>query len=372
MILKRFLIIAILTALALITLPRLFKRQPALALVNAPMVELRAPVEAVVSKRGAEPSGFYEELPQEVVQLRSRQADQLAALQAQEVMLTERLQQFVGNERQRLKLELAAREGDQRRAELNLAADTQEFKRQESLTAQGFISPAKLDNVTLVFENAKVERAIAQLNTDRAKMNLQALTQNGFLSERAGGLDVSYTQQRLDEVRLRIHELKAWASSVYGADMTTLGHAGIRTPGQGLLMGLQVAEGAFLAPGDLIAHYVLCKQAFIDLRVPVIDLPDYQVGSPLSFRVNGEWRFYTGKITQVQPRHVSGAPLALAIAPNERELESMARVRVQPESEFTQRIERGSNCMMGQTVHAQLPTAPGWVPRWTSFLADVF
>lgn len=336
------------------------------------MVEIRSPVEAVVFGRGVEPPGFYEEQPREILRLRSRSADQLAALQAQEAMLAERLQRFVADERQRLQLELQAREGDQMRAELNLAADTQELQRQQALTAQGFISPAKLENVLLGHENAKVQRTIAEVNTRRAKMNLQSLAQNGFLSERAGGLDVSYTQQKLDEVRLRIKELTGWAASLQGGESTASQLASVATPGQGLLMGIQVAEGAFLGPGDLIAHYVLCKQSFIDMRVPLMDLADYRVGSTISFRVSGEWRFFTGKISHVQPRHVSGVKRGLAIAPNERELETLAHVRVQPEPEFAQRIEREPNCMMGQTLHAQLPASPDRVPRWTTFPADVF
>ena len=148
--------------------------------------------------------------------------------------------------------------------------------------------------------------------------------------------------------------------------------AGVRTPGQGLLMGPFVTEGAFLAPGDLIAHYVLCSQSFVDLSVPVSDLKDYRVGEPIAFRVAGEWNFYGGKISRIYPVHGSSPKQSLALTSDSRDLEGSARIWVKPDAAFAARIKRESNCMTGQKVHAQLPRGSEWVMRSASFLADVF
>ena len=374
--LRKSLIVALFFALGLLLIPRLFNRYPAQAMVNAPMVELRSPVEAVVLKLNNSATGLFEDSPQTIVTLKTRLADQLLALREQERMLTKRAGSFVSDEKQRLQLELVARQGDLRRADLDLASDSRELTRQQDLTERGFISPAQLDIVKLRSESTQVARDIATANASRAKNNLTALTQNGFMGERAGGSDVSATQQKLDEVRLRISELEFWSSSLQPAGKASQAGeaplAGVRTPGQGLLMGPFVTEGAFLAPGDLIAHYVMCSQSFVDLSVPISDLKDYRVGEPIAFRVAGEWNFYGGKISRIYPVHGSSPKQSLAVKSDGRDLDNNARIWVKPDAAFAARIKRESNCMTGQKVHAQLPSGSEWMMRSASFLADVF
>ncbi|MEY3872619.1 MAG: hypothetical protein RLZZ296_1614, partial [Pseudomonadota bacterium] len=181
--LRKSLIVALFIALSLILVPRLFNRFPAHAMVNAPMVELRSPVEAVVQKIDSSATGLFEESPQTIVTLKTRLADQLLALRGQEQMLQKRAGSFVDDEKQRLQLELVARQGDLRRADLDMASDSRELTRQQDLTERGFISPAQLDIVKLRSESTKVARDIATANASRAKNNLTALTQNGFVGE---------------------------------------------------------------------------------------------------------------------------------------------------------------------------------------------
>lgn len=367
---RRFLLFALVLALGLIVVPRLFHRFPVQALVNAPAVELRSPVESLVLKAVASDGRFLEQ-PQEVVLLQPRLNDQLRALRAQESQLSRRLASFVAEERKRLLQEVAAREGELQRAELDLAQEARELQRQQHLVAAGFISAAQADTAGLRQQSAQVQREIAQAHVRRARNNLDALVSQGFMGERAGGVDVSYTQQKLDEVRLRIAELQAWSQRLGGIDGDPA-QASIRTPGPGLLMGAYVTEGAFVAPGDLLGHYVLCDKAFVDLAVPVSDLQDYRLSGALSFRVAGEWQFYQGQILQVFALAQSAPQRALAVQPHAAELAGMARVWVRPDAPFLERMRRESNCMMGQKLHAQLPSRSRWLPAWTSFLADVF
>ena len=368
---RRALLIALLAALALILVPRMFKHYPVQALVKAPAVELRSPVEAVVLKTQAS-TGRFETDPAEFAQLRPRLADQLQALREQEAVLLRRLASFGEEEKKRLQQELLAREGELKRAELDLANNGRELQRQLSLVSAGFISPTQLDTFNLRHESAQAQRDIAVANTQRARNNLNGLVQKGFMGERAGGVDVSYTQQKIDELRLRIAELQAWATRVGANAAAGDAVATLRTPGDGLLMGPFVTEGAVLATGDLIAHYVQCQRAFVDLAVPVMDLKDYRQGGTVSFRVAGEWNFYQGQVAQIFPLYQTAQKIALAVQPGLGELSQMARVWVQPDAPFLERMRRESNCMMGQKVHAQLPNRGGWVPPWASFLADVF
>jgi multidrug resistance efflux pump len=371
--LRKLLVLALLLALGLILVPRLFKRYPAQAVVNAPVMEMRSPVEAIVLEVTAMASGQFETAPRNVVTLKTRIADELAALREQERMLSTRATNFVQDEKKRLQIELLVREGELKRVALELASEERELGRQTRLLDQGFISTAQLDATRIRSESALVQREIAKANIARAQANLSAMTKNGFLGERAGGADVSYTQQKLDEIRLRISQLAFWTGSMKA------GHAGaplpqpaIQTPGMGMLLGPFVTAGAFLAPGDLIAHYVMCGQSFVDLRVPVTDLKDYQIGESVSFRVAGEWDFYKGQISQIHPVYLTHQKNALAVKSDEVDLTGIARVWVRPEVAFAKRINREPNCMMGQQVHAQLPHGANWFRRSTSFLADVF
>ncbi len=373
--LRKYLAVTLLVALALVVVPRLFKRYPSEALVNAPIVDIRSPLESTITKIEAVSTGKFEEGPRDLVTLKTRLADQLQALQTQERMLAIRADSFVQDEKSRLQLELAARQGELARAELDAVAGERDVARQVALMDKGFISAAQLKDVKLRQARLLVQRDIATANVTHAQGNLKALVKSGFMGERAGGADVSYTQQKLDEVRLRIDELAAWTAgptavnAAPGAGSTA---AVIRTPGQGLLIGPVVTEGAFLASGDLIANYVLCNQAFIDLSVAVSDLKDYRIGQPVNFRVAGEWSFYEGTITQVHPLQVSGPKAAMAVKSDGAERIGLARVWVQPSAGFAQRIRSEPNCMMGQKVHAQLPSGASWIKRSTSFLADVF
>jgi multidrug resistance efflux pump len=371
--LRKSLIVALFLVLGLLLIPRLFNRFSGQAMVNAPMVELRAPVEAVALKINHSATGLFEETPQTIVTLKTRLADQLLALREQERMLQKRAASFIGDEKQRLQLELVARQGDLRRADLDMTSESRELSRQQDLSARGFISVAQVDTARLRSESTKVAREIATANASRAQNNLAALMLNGFVGERSGSNDVSATQQKLDEVRLRISELEFWSSSLQPVGESGASPlAGVRTPGQGLLMGPFVTEGAFLAPGDLIAHYVLCTQSFVDLSVPLNDLKDYRVGEPITFRVAGEWNFYSGKISRIYPVYGSSPKLALAVKSDSRDLEGNARVWVQPDAAFLARIKRESNCMTGQKLHAQLARGSEWMMRSASFLADVF
>ena len=103
-----------------------------------------------------------------------------------------------------------------------------------------------------------------------------------------------------------------------------------------------------------------------------MDLKDYRQGGTLSFRVAGEWQFYQGQVTQIFPLYQTAQKMALAVQADHPDLQQMARVWIQPDTVFLERMRRESNCMMGQKVHAQLPSRNGWLPGWTSFLADVF
>jgi len=371
--LRKFLVVALLLALALVLVPRLFKRYPAQAMVNAPIVDLRSPVEAIVQDVPARATGQFELAPRLVVTLKTRLADELTALREQELMLKTRAANFVRDEKNRLQIELLIRQGDLKRADLELTSDERELGRQTSLLQRGFISAAQLDATQIRHETKQVQRDIAQANIARAQANLSALAQNGFLGDRAGVSDVSYTQQKLDEIRLRISQLEFWTRSMQASDdRSSPDPAAVHSPGMGMLLGPFVTAGAFLAPGDLIAHYVMCQQSFVDLRVPVTDLKDYQIGESVSFRVAGEWDFYTGHISQIHPVYLAHQKTSLAVKSDDLDTAGVARVWVKPEPAFAQRINREPNCMMGQKVHAQLPHGANWFRRSTSFLADVF
>jgi multidrug resistance efflux pump len=369
--LRKLLVLALLLTLALILVPRLFKRYPAQALVNAPIVALRSPAEAIVLEVAALPTGQFETAPRTIVTLKTRLEDDLAALRDQERMLHKRATNFVQDEKKRLQIELLIRQGDLQGVELELASEERELGRQASLLERGFISAAQLDTTQIRRQSKQVQRDIAHANIARAQANLNALAQNGTLGERAGGADVSNTQQKLDEIRLRISQLEFWSGSMKGTRAAPE-RAGVQTPGMGLLLGPFVTAGAFLAPGDLIAHYVMCEQSFVDLRVPVTDLKDYQIGESVSFRVAGEWDFYKGQISQIHPVYLSHQKTALAVKSDEIDMTGIARVWLRPEAAFAKRINREPNCMMGQQVHAQLPHGANWWRRSTSFLADVF
>jgi hypothetical protein len=371
--LRKLLVLALLLALGLLLVPRLFKRYPAQAVVNAPIMDMRSPVEAIVLEVTAFANGQFEDAPRNVVTLKTRLADDLAALREQERLLSTRAGNFVQDEKKRLQIELLVREGELKRVALELASEERELGRQTSLLERGFISAAQLEATRNRNDSTQVQRDIAKANIARAQANLSAMTKNGFLGERAGGADVSYTQQKLDEIRLRISQLEFWTGSMKaGHASEPLPHASIQTPGMGMLLGPFVTAGAFLAPGDLIAHYVMCGQSFVDLRVPVTDLKDYQIGESVSFRVAGEWDFYKGQISQIHPVYLTHQKNTLAVKSDDIDLAGIARVWVRPEAAFSQRIHREPNCMMGQKVHAQLPHGANWFRRSTSFLADVF
>lgn len=369
---RRYVAIALVLVLGFLYFPQLFNSYVSQGQLNAPVIELRSPLEAVVVEPVALPTGRFEVQAQPLLQLRARVAEELTALASQEHLLLKRLDQFIAHERDRLRLELQAREAELRRADVDRAAAVRDLERQTMLVDSGFISAGQVDAVRHRHDAAQVNQDIANAHLARARANLHSLETGGFLAERSGGTDVSYTQQKLDDVRLRIAQMRAVGNHEQPRAGAVASLVSIHTPGAGLLMGPSVSPGAFVAAGDTLAHYVLCTQSFIDLLVPVMELSNYRVGESVEFRVSGEWTFYRAQVAQVFPMHTVTDRLKLAVQNNmARDVAATGRVWLSPEPAFEQRITQSANCMIGQKVHARLPRQQGWLSRWGSFLADV-
>jgi multidrug resistance efflux pump len=123
----------------------------------------------------------------------------------------------------------------------------------------------------------KVDRMNADV--ERARIELASAQKGVVVGD--GFADVPYSQQRIDEVVLRLSNMKAELEALelnerefrerFAAEskrLTTLQNASVSGPAAGLISSLRVADGARVSSGDLLAEFVDCSRSYVEATVP--------------------------------------------------------------------------------------------------------
>lgn len=200
---------------------------------------------------------------------------------------------------------------------------------------------------------------------------------DGVSIEQNGGADVTYSEQRADEVRVRLADLDRSIAGLTAEDAENTARLASETsmaerqrlavmavPSDGMIWRLGAAPGERVAAGDLIAQIVDCGSAVLVVAVPQEDVPDIDSASPVSFRLAGEQQDRSGHVLSITGDTAVRADAGLAAipAPVTRPVASVL-VSVPPSA------DREGACLVGRTARVRLPARRG---RWLSWLLPRF
>ena len=291
----------------------------------------------------------------------ARQVAAIAAeehtLSAQRTLLLNRVQAHTDALRDRM-------DRDVIEAERALAAKQAGFRLASSDLARGhqlydaaLISRAALEKLdsaaTVAAEEAKAqEAALAAVRSERDAVN------HGTMIELGNNNDVAYSDQRIDEINLRLADLErerlsmeatrdAAEGSYAEASMhnQAMGSAALTAPASGVLWKWFAADGEHMGAGEKVAELVNCKSAFLLAALPQDRVPAVTIGAQARYRLSGESTdriAYVSSINAELPT-LEGNKLAAEPLKVDDRPEVLIRLDVDPKD-----IAKG--CLVGRTA----------------------
>jgi multidrug resistance efflux pump len=242
--------------------------------------------------------------------------------------------------------------------------------RRSELALRGFASDADLDKAKADFGSASGQAEAQRGHIASLEAQLTAV-QNGIVTEQ-GSTDVAYSEQRGDEIDIRLQELlrqslfieadvKETAARLGSeeARIRKLQMATAAAPTAGMIWKVSASPGERVSTGDTIAQIVNCDAAFIIANVPQNRVPDIEVGSGGDFLVSGETAKRSGHVISVTSDETDGDKNLAAIPFEEKGATATVRIR----------IDDDKGCLVGRRARIVLPSnGPGLITRLKNFL----
>jgi multidrug resistance efflux pump len=318
--------------------------------VNAQLTSIRSPIEGRVAlSRDAQPGGSIEKGATLFTVVADRPDERnLAELKSGLVGLTEATRLVDGRiaSLQALQADLLLRVSSHRDATVNrlkamvsevsavtegaLAKVTQtadERRRAEELLKRGFISKAKVDEITA--EEALANAEVRRLRASTLKLMTELGSAQKGIIIGDGYSDSPYSQQRVDELRMRLWELVSERAAVANNErqlknrivaeerrLNQLTQDTVSTSTSGVLWNIRVGEGAWVSRGDTLADFADCSQSFVEATLPERGLASVRPGDPVIVRLFGSATDVSGVIRSVRGSgaNVAGSHRAASLA----------------------------------------------------------
>ncbi|WGR94615.1 HlyD family secretion protein [Bradyrhizobium sp. ISRA443] len=174
--------------------------------------------------------------------------------------------------------------------------------RQRREFARGFALKDTVTAAEQAANAARFDREAADKKLDSLNVEVAAAKNGTYLTD--GYNNSSYSQQRADQVALRITELKAESQQQEsliaslngdnrslrptdaGADSAV--EADLASPVSGLLWSISAESGQFVRAGDELARVIDCKQLFASIAVSQRGYGAIREGEPASFHSEGQ------------------------------------------------------------------------------------
>ncbi len=351
------------------------------AVVTAHVVSLRAPIEGIVQTRigavgapvatGLLLAEIINPLADEraVTQLRltiSRLNADLAAMrqqhdQMQAILadLTERAERHRAAKMQQLAFESGRAARDRSAKADALQQLIRDMNRKIAL--QGTVSESDIEQATTAVRVAADQLASLEQQAAAAQ-SAEEFAAQGVLVEANSSNDVAYSEQRADEVRLRLVEIDRGIATTDAEMFEARGRLRVETeryerlhaatltvPSAGMIWRLGAAPGERVAPGDVLAQTVDCGAAYLAVDVPQDRVTDIDLKAPAIFRLAGEVTDRTGQITAIAGASAVSGDGATAATPAIANHPVATVIIVVPPSAN----ELGA-CLVGRTARVQL------------------
>jgi multidrug resistance efflux pump len=215
-----------------------------------------------------------------------------------------------------------------------------ELERSRNLHEVGAVTDADFERRRSESEIAKCEQAASEAEVAELQAELDAAGK-GILAEPGASGDVPYSQQRIDEIRLRLADLHATRANLASradqtaADVTRqVKHAelmrssAIIAPVSGTVWRLESTNGEHIATGDTLTEIVDASHPFLLISIPQDRVPDIQLGAQVNFKLSGETQQRTGTVVSIAGLTGDDENRRFAAIPLPKSTKKMAAVRV--------------------------------------------
>ncbi len=398
---KRAMGLGILLIAAIVLVPALASFQSVNAIVNTHYVTIKSPIEGAMvgfSKMPGQPIEQGEQLVR-VINARFKESavNEMEVNQKTRAERSLGLQQHLKNLQQlqkelqtrvavhrtheflRLKEQLAQAESE-KKAQESLIREQQLITQRNALLAkENFISSTQNEATQYALEVAQSRLDIFQARIRLLETEKQAVQRFFYLG--AGRNDVPYTQQRLDDLRLKITEVTARlreneqrSSDIQlqidkeQDNMTVSREVLLNAPNKGVLWRKFGSNGTEVVIGTDLAHVITCDHLFLDVAVPESWLESFQIGNPAQYRLIGSPKWLTGHIHAATGSGNSLQDTTL-VAQLQREKKD-ARIFVNINASDLEKPQ-ANLCFAGRKVDVKVPREwrPSvWLSRTSSFL----
>lgn len=291
--------------------------------VNAPLVSVRAPVDGRVSIGAIQPGTEVEPNAAlfTIAYSRNYQVRELTTLR---VELEKRVVAYHAAAVKRLEGMLGEANASLAGAKARLKLAEGTFARAEPLQKMGGVSSAQLEEAEYGVARAEAEVAGVAATVSKLEAELAAARQGISLGD--GNMDVPYSQQRIDEITLRLAEIEtalpqstspvmvADASGTTVKQVDPQGQAVVRSSSMGMVWGVYVADGAWVARDENLAQIADCGQPFIEATLPERNFDNVVAGKPVQIKLRGSDRLANGVVRAVQGAGVAAVQSGRAAA----------------------------------------------------------
>jgi multidrug resistance efflux pump len=215
-----------------------------------------------------------------------------------------------------------------------------ELERSRNLYDVGVVTEADFERRQSESEIAKFEQTAAEAEVAELQTELDAAGK-GILAEPGVSGDVPYSQQRIDEIKLRLADLHATrANLVFRADQTAanvtrqvkhselMRSSAIIAPVTGTVWRLESTNGEHIGNGDTLTEIVDSSHPFLLISIPQDRVPDIQLGAQVKFKLSGEAQQRTGTVVSIAGLTGDDENRRFAAIPLPNSTKRMAAVRV--------------------------------------------
>ncbi len=238
-----------------------------------------------------------------------------------------------------------------------------DYDRKNALGKNGNASVADVEKAWSIAEQYSADTLADILRIAYLRIEAQAARDGVLLN--GGSNDVSYSQQRADEIAIRLTEVDRDIATLATAAAETriqleaeqrrisaLQAADLIAPSSGMLWRLGATFGERIGVGDTVAELVDCKQVFVVDVIPQENYPDVALGSSARVRLAGESTDRIGHVVSVTGDVNSTNQHNLAaVPPLPHSSTVVAWIALNPTHEAT------SECLVGRTARVILPVA---------------
>ena len=387
------------TVIALSLFPRVVSHISTSAIINAPILIIRSPVEGVVEdyalqsgtlvSRGQDIAVFREagtDLTQRV-ELEARLTIAEAAIAAVNARIGEvedirrslEARHRVYREWQSaiLENEVEELEAQLRGAKARLSALEQDVERTSALHERNMIADSeKLERATQLTE--QIER-VREITARRSAKRLQLRALQDDILAGTEGTNTSYTLQRQDEVKLELARLRdelvdhsaeyaalqeqlARAQAIYDRDNRIT----LSSPIDGIVWRSAASSGRPVLPGDEIVEILDCRARYLEAYLPEGLMGTVAAGDLAEVRLTGGSQTFSAPIVSILGNGARFDHAELAAQDTAPKAGKM-RVIIALTDEMLA-LDRGKFCHVGRTAQVSLPRDLASVSR----LADRF